>query len=98
MDVEDFLRSLLRENFYGRLIREDFLKSLLFNSFLQLQIYERRLLKKSTLHKTSSEVFLCKYWLNFEFEKFSKMPEKTSREVFSDKQVSFPIDRSLSEI
>ena len=66
-------------------------------SFLQLKIYEGRLYKKSTLQKTSWEIFLCKYWLNFEFEKFLKMQEKTSREVFSVKHVSFVIDQNLSE-
>ncbi|CAN7017143.1 unnamed protein product, partial [Brassica rapa subsp. trilocularis] len=48
----------------------DFKRSLLFRSFLKLQIYEKILLKKSTLQKTSSEVFLCKYWLTFEIEFF----------------------------
>ena len=93
IDIEDFLR----EDFYESLLREDFFRSLLFRSFLQLRIYERRLLKKSTLQKTSWEFFLCKYWFNFELKKFSKMPEKTSREVFSDKHVSFAIDWSLLE-
>ncbi|CAN7054833.1 unnamed protein product, partial [Brassica oleracea var. botrytis] len=65
--TEDFKRSLLCV---------DFKRILLFRSFLQLQIYEGRLLEKSTLQKTSSEVFLCKYWLTFEIEIFSKFPEK----------------------
>ena len=71
-----------------------------FNNDLhkQLQIYEARLLKKSTLEKTSWEVFLCKYWFTFEIKFFSKMPKKTSIEVFSDKHVSFAIDQNLSEI
>ncbi|CAN7135391.1 unnamed protein product, partial [Brassica rapa subsp. narinosa] len=60
--TEDFKRSLLCV---------DFKRSLMFRSFLQLQIYEGRLLKKSTLQKTSSEVFLFKYWLTFEIEIFS---------------------------
>ena len=57
--------------------------------------------------KTSKEVYstedilrslplqiLAYFWI----WSFSKIPEKTSREVFSDKHVSFAIDRSLSEI
>ncbi|CAN7042355.1 unnamed protein product, partial [Brassica rapa subsp. trilocularis] len=53
-----------------------FKRSLLFRSFLQLQIYEGKLFKKSTLRKTSSEVFLCKYLFTFEIEISSKFPEK----------------------
>ena len=95
--TENFKRSLVCVDFKRSLVCVDFKRSLLFSSFFNLQIYEGKLLKKSTLHKTSLEVFLCKYWLNFEFEKFSKMPQKTSWEVFSDKHVSFAIDWSLSE-
>ncbi|CAG7863992.1 unnamed protein product, partial [Brassica rapa] len=58
------------ENFKRSLVCVDFKRSLLFRSFLNLQIYEGKLLKKSTLQKTSSEVFLCKYWLTFETDFF----------------------------
>ena len=78
--TEDFKRSLLCV---------EFKRSLLFRSFLQLQIYEGRLLKKSTLQKASSEVFLRKYWLTFEIEFFFEIP----REDF----FTFEFDRSWSE-
>ncbi|CAN6974300.1 unnamed protein product, partial [Brassica rapa subsp. trilocularis] len=65
--TEDFKRSLLWV---------DLKRSLLFRSFLKLQIYEGRLLKKSTIQKTSSEVFLCKYWLTFKIDFFSKFTKK----------------------
>ena len=76
------IRLLLKssmEDFKRILPCVDFKRSLQFRSFLQLQIYEGRLLKKFTLHKTSSEVFLCKYWLTFEIDFFFKFPEKSSR-------------------
>ena len=84
---KDLRRRLLlkssMEDFKRSLPCVDFKRNLLFRSFFQLQIYEERLLKKSILQKTSSEVFLCKYWLTFEIEFSLKFPKKTSLEVFS---------------
>lgn len=45
---------------------------------------------------TSIEVFPCKYWLVFIFEKLSKIEERTNMEVLLDKQFSFLIDRIVS--